>query len=123
MSVDKRKKTAAQNKEALLCALEKSLGVVTSACLKANVSRKTFYNYIDRDDNFKVAVDDIQNIAIDFVESKLYENINTGNVASTIFYLKTKGKDRGYTERTEVENTHKIEHITIKPYELEDGEE
>jgi len=29
--------------------------------------------------------------------------MNEGNVASIIFYLKTKGKRRGYVERSEIE--------------------
>ena len=89
-------------KSRLLEALENSLGVVTTACKKANISRKTFYQYCNDDPEFKKAVDDIENIALDFAESQLHKQIQGGNTAATIFYLKTKGKKRGYVERQEI---------------------
>ena len=39
--------------------------------------------------------------AIDHVESKLMGAIDDGNVTAIIFFLKTQGKSRGYTERSE----------------------
>tara|TARA_R110000803_G_scaffold61632_1_gene121584 strand:- start:1120 stop:1476 length:357 start_codon:yes stop_codon:yes gene_type:complete len=89
-------------KENLLKALEKSLGVVTSACKKAECSRETFYKYYREDEEFKAKVDDISNIAIDFAESQLHKQISDGSTSATIFYLKTKAKHRGYVERQEI---------------------
>jgi len=37
-----------------------------------------------------------------FAESELMKLIKEGNVAATIFFLKTQGKKRGYVERQEV---------------------
>ena len=96
-----------QHKKALLEALESSLGVVTSACKKVGVGRTTFYNYVNADEEFAKQVKDIENIALDFAESQLHQQIKSGNPTSTIFYLKTKGKKRGYIERMETENTNK----------------
>ena len=89
-------------KSRLLEALENSLGVVTTACKKANISRKTFYQYCKDDPEFKKQVQDIENIALDFAETQLHKQIQGGNTAATIFYLKTKGKKRGYVERQEI---------------------
>lgn len=94
-----------QNKKALLEALEKSLGVVTSACKTVGVDRTTFYKYVNEDADFKRAVDDVENIALDFAESQLHKQIQNGEVSSTIFFLKTKGKKRGYVEKQEVEHS------------------
>jgi hypothetical protein len=91
-------------KQRLLEALEASLGVVTTACKKAGVGRTIFYNYLATDVEFRRAVQDVQNVAIDFAESKLHELIMNGSAPATIFYLKTKGRDRGYVERHEVTN-------------------
>ena len=89
-------------KGTLLTALEKSLGIVTTACKVAECSRETFYKYCKEDDVFKAKVDELSNITLDFAESQLHKQIKDGNTTATIFYLKTKGKNRGYIERTEV---------------------
>jgi hypothetical protein len=94
------------NKKAMLDALEKSLGVVTSACKSVGVSRWTYYDWLRNDEEFKKQVDDIQNIALDFAESQLHKQIQSGNISGIIFYLKTKGKDRGYIERVEQHMTY-----------------
>lgn len=85
----------------MLAALEKTLGVVTKACKVMDLNRSTFYNWYNSDKVFAAQVDSIGDIAIDFVESKLFEQIDEGNVTASIFYLKTKGKKRGYIERIE----------------------
>jgi len=103
------KKTAANKKRVLEC-LEKSLGIVTTACKKANITRVTFYQYYNKDAEFAKEVDDIQNITLDFAEGKLLENIQKGSDTAVIFYLKTKGKKRGYIERTE--------HVTVQKDEF-----
>lgn len=100
-----------QHKKAIIEALEKSLGVVTTACKKAGVGRTTFYGWMEEDVAFATEVNDIQNIALDFAESQLHKQIGGGNTSATIFYLKTKGKKRGYIERTEVDQTVKSVNI------------
>jgi hypothetical protein len=100
-----------QHKKAIIEALEQSLGVVTTACKKVGVGRTTFYQWLKDDDDFKKQVDDINNIALDFAESQLHKQISDGNTSATIFYLKTKGKNRGYIERTE--NVHQIQEQPI----------
>ena len=92
----------AQHKKAILEALEQSLGVVTSACKKVGIGRTTFYDWMRSDEEFAKQVKDIEDIAIDFAESQLHQQIKGGNTSATIFYLKTKGKNRGYVERQEI---------------------
>jgi len=89
-------------KESILKALESSLGVVTVACKKADIPRSTYYKWLKEDKDFALAVEDIVNIALDFAESQLHSQIGDGNTSATIFYLKTKGKKRGYIERQEI---------------------
>lgn len=113
-------------------ALAQYYGIVTTACKSIDLPRSTFYKWLNEDVEFKAAVEDIQDVAIDFVESKLMEKVN-GVTTQTynqkgepviyelppsdtaiIFYLKTKGKKRGYVERTEVDNMGTIA-INITP--------
>jgi ACT domain-containing protein len=93
-----------QTKKAIIEALEKSLGVVTTACKQVGIARSTFYEYLKNDKKFADDVKDIQDIALDFAESQLHKQIQSGNTSATIFYLKTKGKNRGYVERQEIKH-------------------
>lgn len=106
-------------KTKLLEALEMHRGIVTSACKSIDCPRSTYYKYLNEDPEFKSAVEDIQDVAIDFVESKLMQKIDGISIAgkegevydvppsdtAIIFYLKTKGKKRGYVERTEIDHS------------------
>lgn len=92
-------------KRRLILAMQESYGIVTSACLKAKCSRKTFYEYMKNDEEFRTEISDIENINLDFVESKLLSLINDENPAAIFFYLKCKGKSRGYVERNETDIT------------------
>jgi hypothetical protein len=85
-------------KELLLQALEKSLGIVTPACKEVGISRDRFYTYYNEDEDFKKKVNDIQNIQLDFVENQLFRKIKDGSERSIIFYMKHRGKSRGYTD-------------------------
>ena len=93
-------------KRAMLEALEKSLGVVTTAAKTVGIDRTTHYKWLDSDAEYKAAVESISDIALDFAESKLHKSIENGSDTATIFYLKTKGKRRGYIERAELDTTH-----------------
>jgi hypothetical protein len=92
-----------QHKKAMLDALEKSLGVVTSACKTVGVGRTTHYLWLQEDKEYKAAVEELSDVAIDFAESQLHKQIKEGNSTATIFFLKTKGKKRGYIERQELD--------------------
>lgn len=91
--------TEADNrKQNLLAALREARGIVSVACARAGVARRTFYNWLDTDEDFKLSVEDVNEEAVDFVEGKLMERIEGGAERSIIFYLKTRGKKRGYKE-------------------------
>ena len=53
---------------------------------------------------------EIQEVNLDRAEGKLTEAINAGNLTAVIFYLKTKGRDRGFSERIDVNGKHQHEH-------------
>ena len=97
----------AHSKKEFLEALERSLGVVTTAAKVCNIARTTHYRWLEEDAEYKEAVNDIQESAIDFAESSLHQQIKDKIPSSTIFYLKTKGKNRGYVEKQQIEiNEH-----------------
>ncbi len=92
-------------KRAMLEALEKSLGVVTTACKQAQISRDTHYRWLKEDKDYRVKCKDMENVALDFAESQLHKQIMKGNPISTIFFLKCKGKKRGYIEQQDIKVT------------------
>jgi len=92
-------------KKAMLKALEASLGVVTVAAKSAGIDRSTHYQWMKDDPEYKAAVDSLEDMVIDFAESKLHKLILDGDTSATIFFMKCKGKRRGYVERQEVEHS------------------
>mgnify|MGYP003140316478 FL=1 len=93
-------------KERLLQALRETQGLIYHACKKAgNISRSTYYRYMKEDPEFAKAVEDIKEAQIDYVEGELIKNIAQGKETSIIFYLKSKAKKRGYTDKSEVDIT------------------
>ena len=94
-------------KDAMLQALERSLGIVTTACNAVGINRSTHYDWMRKDPEYKQAVKSIEDRTLDFAESHLHKLIKEGNPAATIFFLKTKGKARGYVERQEIEVAEK----------------
>lgn len=92
----------AKLKKNFLKELSASNGIVYVACQATGISRGTYYNWHKQDPAFQKAADDINEETLDKVESKFLTNINAGDTTAMIFYLKTKGKHRGYIERQEI---------------------
>ena len=91
-----------KKKEEVLEALNETLGIISSACKKVNISRDVFYKWYNSEPWFKEEADRIQAEQIDFVESKLIECINDKDHTAIIFYLKTKGRNRGWKEVNDI---------------------
>jgi hypothetical protein len=100
--------------KAMLQALEKTLGVVTTASKMADIERTTHYYWMKVDPDYSAKVRELDDLVLDFAESKLHQQIKDGNTTATIFYLKTKGKNRGYVERTEIKHETGIESAILE---------
>ena len=59
----------------------------------------TISNYVSRHDELKEVAAQCVEDQLDIAESKLFQHIEDGNIPALLFYLKCKGKDRGYIER------------------------
>lgn len=75
--------------------LEKTLGNVTSTLDKTMTPRYVFDEWMG-EFLFRSRYEEIQEKTIDYVENKLLQQINEGNLQAITFFLKTKGKNRGY---------------------------
>ena len=91
-----------ERKMRVITCLVGSLNIVSTACANAGITHTTFYEYKKTDPAFKAIVDSLAEYTHDFVEQKLFNLIQGGDTAATIFYAKTRMKQRGYVERTEV---------------------
>lgn len=89
-------------KKKLVEAMERNLCIVSAACKEVGISRDRYYHYLKTDDKFKEQIDELVNVQADFVESQFYKKIREGSERSIIFYLKTKGRERGWQETTDI---------------------
>lgn len=104
----KQRKTTINNKKAMIEILKKSMGNVTIACSKVGISRITHYEWFNKDIEYKKQVEEIYELVLDFAESALHRGIKDGNMSAVFFFLKCKGKGRGYIERQELEHSGSI---------------
>ena len=91
-----------KRKEVFLQAYQNTLCNVSAACEQIGISRSVVYKWEKEDPEFFKVMQQLEDYQVDFVEHQLMASIKAGSVQAQIFYLKTKGKHRGYVERTEV---------------------
>ena len=103
--------TLSDKKENFLEILELNSGNVSVSCKKSNIGRQTYYQWKEADQEFADACVDVKEGLLDFAESQLQGLIKESNVIATIFFLKCKGKKRGYTEKQELELVKPIDDI------------
>lgn len=112
-------KNKAVKKAAMIDALVISHGIVYDACMMVGISRQCHYSYYKNDDYYRELVDGIKEVALDFVEGKLMDNIEKGYEASILFYLKCIGKKRGYIEVKEINKNLNLRFNELTDEELE----
>lgn len=91
-----------QFKKRMVEAMQKTLGIVSSAEKVAGITRATHYDWLKKDPEYKAAIDEVSESVVDFAESQLYQKIRQGDTASLLFFMKCKAKNRGYVERQEI---------------------
>jgi transposase-like protein len=91
-----------KNQETLIDVFKKKGANISATCNAMNISRQTFYRWLKESPELMQEVEDSKEALIDNVETKLLSSINEGNIQAILFYLRTKGKSRGYVERSEI---------------------
>lgn len=92
-------------KQSVLKAIHGSGGIVSQIAKRLDVTWHTANKYIYKWPETQQALRDEQETILDMAESTLYANIKGGNSQDAKWILSTKGKSRGYSEKTEVEHT------------------
>lgn len=98
------KKKLSIKQRAMIEALVTTLGNVTASVKKVGISRQLHYEWLDKNPEYKKEYEAIDDMECDFYRTALHRLVKDGNPAAIIFGLKTKGKHRGYIERTETVN-------------------
>ena len=89
-------------------AFKKHATNATKACEAVGIARQTYYDWQLTNLTFKEECEAIHESMIDFAESMLYKNMKNGKESSVLFFLKTRGRKRGYVEKQELELTGDI---------------
>lgn len=96
MSVSK--KTTAINKKQFIEAFLENQGQVVQTCIQLKLGLTTFYRWKREDPEFKKVIDEGEKVLVDVAEQALFNNIFAQKEASIFFFLKKKGKEKGYAE-------------------------
>lgn len=78
-------------------ALRECNGFVSNAARMLKVNRRTLFNYFQHSPRLKEVLEEERGVFLDIAELKLLELVRAGKERPLIFFLRTKGKHRGYT--------------------------
>lgn len=97
-------------------ALIKANGLVTVAAKMLGVTQSAITQRVKKSPRLQKAKEDIVEKMLDVAENALHSRMHDEkNLTASIFYLKTKGKHRGYSEKQDIELSGKFEApITIE---------
>lgn len=105
-------------KNTIIQAITKNNGLLSYAAKELGCSWQTVRNYINSDKDIKSAYEDVCEKKLDIAENVVERDLLDGNVETAKWYLRYKGKHRGYvdrdnsdfTENTMVSDIPKSEH-------------
>ncbi len=84
----------------LLKAMVRTLCIMTTALAGAHVTRKTYSLWRADDEVFAKAADELLEVQLDYVEGALFKRVQEGDTTAILFYLRTKGRARGYEDKS-----------------------
>ena len=102
-------------------ALKKYNGVLTPSAQALGISYDTLYKRVQRSKKLQEVIEMATEGMIDVAENKLMTKIQSGDNTMIIFYLKCKGKKRGYIEKQEIDATIKDRVTTVRVIRVKPG--
>lgn len=91
-------RTKRVSSKAIVAALYATRGLVHSAAARLGCTSETIYRRMREEPAILAARDDAQASILDLAETRLYERIDASSEPSIFFFLKTRGRDRGYLD-------------------------
>lgn len=101
-SIETRQQNREKAKKEFLEVYSQKANNIHLTCKAIGIERVTFYRWLKDDEDFREKITSLEEGDIDSAETALKRQILDGNITAIIFYLKTKGKHRGYVERQEL---------------------
>lgn len=102
-------------KAAFISSLMIALYNIKFACKQVGIGRRTYYKWRAQDPEFLRACEEIDEGIKDDAEYYLQQAISAKDTKALMFYLKTKGRDRGYIEKKETEMSGSMETSSLMP--------
>jgi hypothetical protein len=97
---EKRKEEIKARQIRFLDTLEACMGIVSNACRQTGEHRQTVDQWRAKDDWFAAEYRNrIDEMVVDYLESKMLKLVKEDNVSMIQFALRTKGRNRGYGDQ------------------------
>lgn len=107
------KQKKAYNQKQVVDALVAADGALTIAAKNLGTTFRHLKRYVEENDKMSEVHAAIDEETLDLAEGTLRKWIEKGNLTATIFYLKTRGKKRGYIEDEKVDMSKLMQPVTI----------
>ena len=99
--------------------IQPTRGNMASIARHLGVTRSAISLRVSKSENLTKLIEEARESMLDDAESSLYKQVLAGNTAALIFFLKTQGHRRGYTEKQQIEHSGQLD---INVSELSDEE-
>ena len=80
-------------------AIQKAEGNLSAAARMLKTTRRTVHRYVSDYEDVRAAYEEANDTVLDVVENKLIEQAKLGLPEQVRFFLRTKGRSRGYGDR------------------------
>jgi len=92
------------NRKTVEKAITDGFGILTEAAKKCKVKRKVLHDFLELKENgdLKQQLIDQEEAVLDLAEQKLIESMDQSKAWAIKYYLSTKGRKRGYMQKTEI---------------------
>jgi len=102
-------------KPEILKALEEQSGIISLACAKAGIGRKTFYRWMEKNKKFakeaEEAIREAKKTRLDLAESKHVQKLRNGETKAVYFELERRHPEYRQKIETKVEDKAALEEI------------
>ena len=90
------------SRKALEEALKENRGNMAQTARVFHCDRSTICHLVNNDPQLRDLVTELADEFLDEAESNFYKHVEDGNLTALIFFLKTQGRHRGWSERLEI---------------------